>query len=70
MEYGKLSSEQSKNITGKDLTLELENKDVTIEFYKKDKTIEISDINGTFGIWIKVTEDKFKKLKEIVEKGP
>lgn len=66
-----LKPEQSRDLSGKELTLELENKEVVIELHTKDnkKLIEISDINGSFGLWFELKDDKLKKLNEIV-KGP
>jgi len=62
---------QSKNLSGSDLTLELEDDEVFIELHRKDNLLEISDLNGSFGLWLELKDDKIKKLKEITEKtGP
>ncbi len=60
-----LISEKSLNLTGEELTYELKDKELVVQFHKDEKTIEITDINGTFGLWFKLKEDKVKKLKEI-----
>jgi len=62
---------QSRDLSGKELTLELENKEVVIELHTKDnkKLIEIADVNGSFGMWFELKDDKLKKLDEIL-KGP
>ena len=62
---------ESKNLSGTDLTLELEDDEVLIELHRKDNLLEISDLNGSFGLWLELEDDKIKKLKEIIEKtGP
>jgi hypothetical protein len=69
IQWLELKPEQSKNLTGKELTLELENKEVIIEPEKEGykRMIEISDINGSFGLWIELTSDKIEKLKNILK---
>ncbi len=69
IQWLELKPEQSKNLTGKELTLELENKEVIIEPEKEGykRMIEISDINGSFGLWIELTSDKIEKLKSILK---
>ncbi|MBN2202853.1 MAG: hypothetical protein JW700_01530 [Candidatus Aenigmarchaeota archaeon] len=67
MEWTDIGPEDSKNLSGKELTLELNERDVLIELHKKDGTMEISDLNGSFGVWFKVTKDKVEKLKNIIE---
>lgn len=63
-----LDSEKSLNLIGKELSYELKNKELVIQFHKEENMLEISDINGTFGLWFKLKEDKVKRLKEIM--GP
>ena len=67
-----ISSEEPKDLLGKELTLELNDSDVTIERFKEKKkdVIEISDVNGSFGIWFTPTVEKVGKLKQLLEKGP
>jgi hypothetical protein len=70
LEFTYLKPEQSRNLTGKDLTLQLNEEDILIELHEKEGMIEIADFNGSFGVWFKLTRDRIKKLKEIVNKGP
>jgi hypothetical protein len=65
---GSLHPIQSKELSGEELELEMENKDLFIDF-DKDKKIEISDVNGTFALEFELTKDKLEKLKKFV-KGP
>lgn len=64
-----ITPEQSKNIIGKELILEFYDDEILIQGHK-DKKVEISDVNGSFSLWFKLTEDKLNKLKKILEKGP
>jgi hypothetical protein len=68
LEWKELKTNQSKNLTGEELTFELNDEDVVIQMHK-NKLLEISDANGSFGLWIKLYPDRLKKLKHIV-KGP
>ena len=70
LEFTDLRIDESRNLTEKELTLELEDKDVLIELHEKEGMIEIADFNGSFGIWLKLTKDKIKKIKEIANMGP
>ena len=63
-----LKPNQSRNLTGKELTLEIENDEVVIEPHYDKKIIEIADANGSFGIWIELTKEKIERLKEILDK--
>jgi len=69
VQWLELKPDQSKNLTGKELTLELDNQEVTIEPEKEGykRMIEISDVNGSFGLWIELTSDKIEKLKSILK---
>jgi hypothetical protein len=69
IQWLELKPEQSKNLSGKELTLELENKEVLIEPHKEGykRMIEIADMNGSFGLWIELTNDKVEKLKNILK---
>jgi hypothetical protein len=64
-----LKPDQSKNLTGKELTMELLDREVLIEFHEEGhkKMIEISDINGSFGLWIELEDKKIQKLKDILK---
>ena len=67
---GKVAAEESKDLSGTELTLELKDSDITIQRFKdQGDLIEIADVNGTFGIWMTPTAEKIGKLKEVVEKG-
>jgi hypothetical protein len=69
IQWADLKPDQSKNLTGKELTLELENKEIIIEPHKEGykSMIEISDANGSFGLWIELTSEKIQKLKNILK---
>jgi hypothetical protein len=64
-----LKADQSRNLSGEGLTLELEDEEILIEPHEESyKTmIEISDANGSFGLWIELTSEKIQKLKEILK---
>ena len=66
IEWINIKPEQSRNITGEVLTLELNDKDVLIELHEKENFIEITDFNGSFGIWFELTNERIRKLKEIL----
>ena len=70
VQWLELKPEQSKNLTGKELTLELEDREVLIEPHKEGnkEMIEISDLNGSFGLWIELTNDKVQRFEEILKK--
>jgi hypothetical protein len=70
IEWKIIKPEQPRNLTDKELTLELDNKDVLIELHKKENIIEIADLNGSFSIWFELTDEKLEKLREALEKGP
>jgi hypothetical protein len=60
-EWTNISEDDSKNLIGKEVTLEIKDNQIIIE---RDKdTLEISDVNGSFGLWIKLDENRLKKLK-------
>ena len=60
-EWTNISEDDSKNLIGKEVTLEIKDNQIIIE---RDKdTLEISDVNGSFGLWIKLDDKKLKKLK-------
>lgn len=61
-----ITKDDAKNLDGKELTLEIRDIDIAIQKHKK--MLEISDVNGSFTLWIKLNEDKIKKLKELL--GP
>jgi len=69
VQWLELKPDQSKNLTGKELTLELDNKEVIIEPEKESykRMLEISDVNGSFGLWVELTSDKVEKLKSILK---
>ncbi|MEM5778429.1 MAG: hypothetical protein QXD43_02300 [Candidatus Aenigmatarchaeota archaeon] len=69
LQWIELKPEQSRNLTGKELTLELENKEVVIEIHKEGykNMFEISDVNGSFGLWIELTVERIEKIKELLK---
>jgi len=56
-------------LSGQELTLEIENNELVIERHKQDyeEILEISDLNGSFGVWIQLTEENIRRLKSIIE---
>ena len=68
MEIKELKEQQARNLKGEELTLNLADNDVVIEVHKDGlkNYLEISDINGSFGLWIELTKNKFDKIKHIV----
>jgi len=60
---------QSKNLTGKELTYQLYDENVVIAFHKdeKNKYMEIADVDGSFGIWIKLTLHRYREIKKILD---
>ena len=68
LEWRELKPDQSKNLTGKELTFELQDDDVVIQMHK-NRLLEIADANGSFALWIKLYPDRLKKLRRII-KGP
>jgi hypothetical protein len=70
LEFRYIKPDESRNLTDKELTLELNDNEVLIELHPKEKMLEISDFNGSFGIWFRITKEKIDKLKEIANMGP
>jgi len=68
IQWTKLNPEQSRNLLGEELTLELEDEEVLIEPHKESykSMIEVTDADGSFGLWIELTSEKIQKLKEIL----
>jgi len=69
LQWVDLKPDQSRNLTGKELTLEMDDKEIIIEPHKEDHKdmVEISDLNGSFGLWIQLTNEKIQKLKNILK---
>ena len=71
LEWTAIRPDESRNLIGKELTLEANDKDLMIQFHPKEEMLEISDFEGSFGIWFKVTNDKIEKFKQIIkDMGP
>jgi len=74
LEYGDIKIDESRNLEGKELLLELKNNEVIMELHEKDykNMLEISDVDGSFELLIELTNNKKERLKEIIEKtmGP
>jgi len=70
MEFTNIKSDESKNLSNKELELELNDKDVLIEIHEIENMVEIADYNGSFGIWFKLTKEKIEKLKQMANMGP
>ena len=65
-----IREEWSKNLSGKELTLEIDDNDIFMDLQNDggEKWLELSDSNGSFGIWIKFTPRIKDTLKRIM--GP
>ena len=73
VEWGKIAEDEPKNITEGDFTLEIDEKNLFLELHTKERgrTLEISDVNGTFGLWLHLNKGKVEKLKQILNRlGP
>jgi hypothetical protein len=59
----------SRNLTGKELTLEIHDEELVIALHRKEgkRFLEVSDVNGSFGLWFELTREKFEKLQRIIE---
>jgi len=70
LQWAEIKAGQSKNLSGRELTLEMDTDEVFIESRKGEfrETLEISDAGGSFGLWVELTEEKIQKLKNILEK--
>jgi hypothetical protein len=72
-EFDIIKPDESRNINEEELTLELNDKEILVELHKKDieKKLEISDVNGSFGLWLDLNKEKVEKLKQVIrELGP
>lgn len=69
LQWKELKPDQSRDLTGSELTLEIEDKELVIEKHKEGykQLLEISDLNGSFGVWIKLTSEKIEKFKKILK---
>jgi len=68
-----LKEDESKNLTGEELTLELKDRDVVIQAFREGihSHMEIADVNGSFTLGIELSKDKLEKLRHIVRRlGP
>jgi len=63
-----IRQEEPKNLSGSELTLELRDDEVLIELHRKENLLEISDLSGSFGLWLELRDDKIQKFKEILER--
>jgi hypothetical protein len=71
LQWTEIKPNQSRDLSGKELTLEIENNELIIERHKEDygEILEISDLNGSFGVWIQLTIENVRKLKGILDMG-
>ena len=69
LQWKEIKPNQSRDLSGQELTLEIENNELVIERHKQDyeEILEISDLNGSFGVWIQLTEENIRRLKSIIE---
>lgn len=60
---------QSRNLGSKELTVEIEDDEVVIEKHIEDyrEFLELSDLNGSFGVWVELTKESIQKLKSILK---
>ena len=72
LQWKSLKADQSKNLSGGELTLEVKDKEIVMQMHedKFNNWLELADVNGSFGLWIQLTKDKYQKLKGILAKGP
>jgi hypothetical protein len=70
LQWNELNADQSRNLSGKDLTLEVHNSEIIVESCKENNKdmIEISDTEGSFGLWLELTYERIQKLKSILAK--
>jgi hypothetical protein len=65
---GKITPEMSKGLSGEQLTLEIAEPHLVIQLHPgRPKLLELSDIGGSFALWVEMRHDKISKLKSIVE---
>ena len=69
LQWTEIKPNQSRDLSGKELTLEIENNELIIERHKEDygEILEISDLNGSLGVWVQLTMENVRKLKGILE---
>jgi len=69
LQWKEIKPNQSRDLSGQELTLEIGNNELVIEKHKKDygDILEISDLNGSFGVWVQLTIENVQKLKGILE---
>ncbi|MFH1229358.1 MAG: hypothetical protein V1678_02950 [Candidatus Aenigmatarchaeota archaeon] len=70
LQWNELKPDQSRNLSGKDLTLEVHNSEIIVEPCKENNRnmLEISDTEGSFGLWLDLTSERIQKLKSILDK--
>jgi len=67
-DVGKLSPEMSRDLSGDELTAEIVDPQLLIQKHPgKPPVLEISDVGGSFGLWIDLRADKVRRLKEIIK---
>ncbi len=69
LEWVELKPWLSRNLTGKNLSLEINDEELAIVLHRKEgkNFLEISDVNGSFSLWFELTLEKFEKLQKIIE---
>lgn len=68
-DFKELSPEMSKELSGEELTARIADREVVIQKHPgRPPLLEISDVGGSFGLWIELKPDKVKRLKEIAVK--
>ena len=67
-----IKPDESRNIIDEELTLELEDRDIAMELHEKgSRKLEISDVEGSFGLWLDINKENLEKIKKVIEKmGP
>ena len=68
LEWTSIKADQSKNLTDKDLTLELDNGNVVIKRHSNGRSVlEISDFEGSFSVRIELTPENVSKIWEALK---
>jgi hypothetical protein len=70
LQWTELKPDQSRNLSGKDLTLEVNNSEIIVASCRESgrDMLEISDTEGSFGVWLDLTSERVQKLKSILAK--
>jgi hypothetical protein len=69
VQWTELKPGQSMNLSGKELSIEVDNSDLVISPHKEGmkRWLEISDLNGSFGVWIELNRGNVDKLRGVLD---